>query len=125
MNYKNASRLKLRFSTNKGVLTTEDLWDLPLVQLDTLYKGLNKQLKEAQEESLLTVKTKSDEELTLRVEIITDIVKTKISENEVRRASAEKAERKQKLMKLIEEKQEGELGSKSIEELKEELNRLD
>ena len=44
-----ASRQKFRFPF-KGVATVEDLWDLDVRDLDTIFKALNSQKKQAQEE---------------------------------------------------------------------------
>jgi hypothetical protein len=50
--FEKASRLKLRFSSPAGLLTVEDLWDLPLsaqakvANLDDIAKGLNKTLEQ-------------------------------------------------------------------------------
>ena len=59
--FERASKLKLRFNTEKGMVTTEDLWDLPLLQrnavdLDSLAKNLNKAVKESGEESFVLKK---------------------------------------------------------------------
>lgn len=43
--FEKASRIKLRYSTNRGVLSVEDLWDLSLEQLDPIAINLNKSLK--------------------------------------------------------------------------------
>lgn len=44
--FEKASRMKLRFNTQRGVLSVEDLWDLPLIQLDNIAIALNKKLQE-------------------------------------------------------------------------------
>ena len=49
--FEQASRLKLTFSTNKGQLSVEHLWDLSLDSLDTLAKGVNRELKASEEEA--------------------------------------------------------------------------
>ena len=43
--FEKASRIKLRYSTNRGVLSVEDLWDLSLEQLDPIAINLSKRLK--------------------------------------------------------------------------------
>ena len=45
--FEKASRMKLRFNTQRGVLSVEDLWDLPLIQLDNIAIALNKKLQES------------------------------------------------------------------------------
>ena len=83
-----ASRKKIRFSY-KGLATTEDLWDLPVTELDGIYKSLNAKAKLTKEESLLETKTDGDEELMLQIEIIKYIVSVKLEEKK----EAEKAQR--------------------------------
>lgn len=61
-----ATRQKLRFASAKGDLTTEQLWDLPLlissptrdvkVDLDTLARSINHELKAQAEESFVSTK---------------------------------------------------------------------
>lgn len=50
-----AVREKYRFPY-KGMISTEDLWDLSVTSLDSIFKTLNKERKNADEESLLDVK---------------------------------------------------------------------
>ena len=55
--FEKATRLKLRFETVRGYVTTEDLWDIPLSAvngfcLDTIAKNLNKKLKELEKADL-------------------------------------------------------------------------
>ena len=57
-----ATRNKFRFPY-KGLISVEDLWDLSHVQLDSIYKNLNKEIKQTQEESLLSAKNSEDAEL--------------------------------------------------------------
>ena len=49
--FEKASRMKLRFNTQRGVLSVEDLWDLPLIQLDNIAIALNKKLQESKTEA--------------------------------------------------------------------------
>ena len=66
-----ATKNKLRFEY-KGSISTEDLWTLSVTELDKIYKILNKKKKvEAEEESLLSTKTKEDEELEVQIAIPT------------------------------------------------------
>ena len=48
-----ATRNKLRFSSTKGELSVEDLWDLSEKDLDVVYKNLKEQEIKSSEESLL------------------------------------------------------------------------
>jgi len=73
-------RPKVRFQSGSNLLAGEDLWDLNVTVLDQMYKYYNKQLKETDEDSLLSVRSKADDELALKVEIIKHIVAIKQSE---------------------------------------------
>jgi|SRR6185312_4320857 len=119
-----AVREKLRF-TYKGYLSTEDVWDLSVSELDTIFKSLNSQLKQAQEESLLNTKTAEDVELDTKIEIIKHIFNVKVAEANARLQDKEKAEKKQQILGLIKKKQDEATEEKSVEELLEELAKLE
>ena len=108
-----ATKEKYRFPF-KGMISVEDLWDLKLQDLDSVFKSLNKQKKQNDEESLLQVKTAEDQELDNKIQIVKHIVKFKQEEIEER---LQAKEYNQKLLELIERKQNEELAGKSIEEL--------
>lgn len=111
-----ATKGKYRFPF-KGMISVEDLWDLKLQDLDSVFKSLNKQKKQNDEESLLQVKTAEDQELENKIQIVKYIVKFKQEEIEERLQAKDKKEYNQKLLELIERKQNEELAGKSIEEL--------
>lgn len=113
----NASRKKYRFNY-KGSITTEDLWDLPVTELDKIYKSLRAKAKmAADEESLLTEKSAADTELMEQIEIVKYIVSTKVAETEARKSAQAKAQQKQRILDLIAKKQDEELEGKSVDEL--------
>lgn len=118
-----ASREKMRFPY-KGLVTVEDLWDLPVTELDKIYKSLNTKAKQVQEESLLEVKTSKDEELTAQIEIIKYIVSVKLEEKKAAEMAKERKEQKQKIMSILASKQDEALQGKSIEELEKMLDEL-
>ena len=118
-NFKQASRLKLRFSTSLGLLTVEQLWDLSQTQLSNAIKAAKKVLnKENDDELAFLEDTKTvDIENQLRFDILKDIYLTKKTEAEELRNAADVKAYNQKILALIAEKQEGELKGKSIAEL--------
>lgn len=122
--FEKASRIKLRYSTNRGVLSVEDLWDLSLEQLDPIAINLNKRLKESQTESFIKTRTKDTTELELKFNIVKHIIDVKLQEQEERIVAAEKKARRQKILDLMAKKQDAELESKSYEELAKELEAL-
>lgn len=117
--FEKAVRMKLRFPF-RGLCSVEDLWDLSVEDLDSVFKELNAELKEAKGESLLETKTKTDEILELKAAIIKRIVAVKLEEQKARENEMLKAEKKQKLLSILAEKQDEQYKGMSIEE----LNRL-
>ncbi len=112
-----AVRQKMRFPY-KGMVSVEDLWDLNVNALDVVYKALNAQVKQAQEESLLNAKSKEDEKLDVQIEIVKYIVSVKLAEQKEREEAAAKKAQNQKIMSIIAAKQDEALQNMSIEELK-------
>lgn len=118
-----AVRNKVRFPF-KGMISVEDLYDLSLTNLDSIYKTLNKQVKQSEEESLLTTKTSVDTELEVQINIIKHIVSVKLEEQEAREKAAENRAQQQKIMSIIAAKEDEELQNSSLEDLKKMLNNL-
>lgn len=98
--FQKATRTKLRVLTNKGSLSVEQLWDLPLKTLDTVYMELNRTIKAAEGESLIEPK-KADTEAVLACEIVKTIIITRQAENSAKLEATAKREEKAKLMALL------------------------
>ena len=118
-----AVRTKMRFPF-RGMVSVEDLWDLPVRDLDSVFKSLNSELKKVKEESLLETKTQQDMEIDTKIEIVKYIVSTKLEEAELRLKDKEKREQKQKILEILSSKEESDLQNKSTEELKAMLSSL-
>ena len=121
----NAALNKYRFNTNKGNLATEDLFDLNMEELDSLYSALSDEMEELSSSASLfdkgTNTEKSDEVKTVKdkmgiVESIFNYHKANI--NAQKKAAKTKA-MKDELNEAIAQKQKDELASMSIEQLKE------
>ena len=123
--FEKATRIRLRFETSRGNLNVEDLWKLPLTELDKLAIALNKQLKEASEESFIKTKTNNTVLLELRFDIVKHIIDTLLAENEEKKKAADKKAKRDQLLELIAKKENQELEGKSLEELKSELSKLE
>lgn len=111
-----AARNKFRFPF-KGMISTEDLWDLSVENLDNVFKTLNSEMKKTKEESLLSTKSKDDEVLELKIKIVKHIVTVKQEEKEAREKKFLDRERNQKIMSIIDAKQDEQLHNMSVEEL--------
>ena len=119
-----ATRNKVRFPF-KGLISVEDLWDLSLTNLDSIYKVLNKQVKQSDEESLLNVKSQDDEILEVQIAIVKHIVAVKLAEQEAREKASAKKAQKQKIMAIMARKQDEALENSSMEDLQKMLDELD
>ena len=116
--FEKASRIKLRFKSPVGIITTEDLWDLDLDNLNSLAKYLNKAVKDAAEENFIVKKSKAIDTLELGFEIVKYVIKVKLEEAEAKKLRAERKVKNQRIMEIISHKEDEALSNKSIEELK-------
>lgn len=118
-----ATRNKFRF-TFRGMVSVEDLWDLNLEQLDEIYKSLSAEKKKANEESLLKTKTREQEILEIKIEIVKHIVEIKLEEIDNRQQAKVNREQRQRILEILNEKESQDLKNKSPEELKAMLENL-
>lgn len=120
----NAARKKYRYPYS-GQLMTEDLFDLDQRQLDQIYRELSKQLRKNLEDTLLKTGDMDDADIELneRVKIVKYIFQYKQDMAKRAEKAAETRARNQRIMELIQQKEDGELAGKSIEELRELLNK--
>lgn len=119
-NFEQASRLKLRFDSNVGLITVEDLWTLPLthtskVSLDAIAVALNKELK-GSEESFVT-NSKKDELLKLKFDIVKYIIDVRLEENKKKTEEVQRKAKLENIDQLIAQKKNEQLAGMSLEEL--------
>ena len=125
-----ATRKAFRFQSPKGILTVEDLWNLPLskgtANLNDIAISINRRIKASAEESFVAVagQKRVDSDDVVMLEILKHIISVRQAEDEARATAQAKAEQRRKLMELIERKKEGELEGKSIEELQQMVDSL-
>jgi len=125
-----ATRLKLRFDTQRGQITIEDLWDLPLtttgsnVNLDDVAMALNREIKESQEESFVVKKTKANNVLELKLDIVKHIIDTRLAENEAALSDKLRKQEIEKLQDILAEKEDETLKNKSTAALRKRLKEL-
>lgn len=114
-----ATRLKLRFESNKGLLSVEQIWDLSLTSLNEIAKGLSRQVKAAEtdEEDFIGTKSNVDSELQLRFDIVKHVIGVKLKERDDSKDAAERKANNQVILELIQRKKQQELEGKSVEEL--------
>lgn len=116
-NFKLASKQKLRFQTNKGLLSVEQLWDLSLQDLDVLAVAMEAEHKESGKKSFLIKTSVKDKTAKLKFDVVLEILNTKIEEMQAAQEAAEIKEHNKKIISLISEKQDESLKGKSIKQL--------
>jgi hypothetical protein len=119
-----ASRIKLRFESPKGLLTVEDLWDLPLssttgkANLDDIAKAAFQSLKGSEVVSFVVRNAVSDPTIQLRFDIVMHIIDTRIAENEAAGKAKINSEKKQQILAMIAQKEIEQVAGQSLDELR-------
>jgi hypothetical protein len=123
--FEKSSRMKLRIDTPQGLISVEDLWDIPLTSktgranLDDIAKGLNKKLKEEGEVKSFVNKTEEvDESTQLMFDIAKHIIAVRLEENAAVNLAKANKDKKQQLLAIIALKEGEALAGKSLDELK-------
>jgi hypothetical protein len=121
--FEKASRLKLTFSTSRGVLSHQDLWDLPLqsstgkVNLDEIARDLFRQIKSDDNISFVETNHKTDFLTQLMFDVVKHIIDTRLAEAKQATDEKERADKKQKLLAIIADRQDEKLRSMSLKDL--------
>jgi hypothetical protein len=111
-----AARMKLRFPF-KGQATLEDMWDLTREQLSELHQALTAAEAATTGMSLIQRRATSFDPALLRIAIIKHIFEVKSEEMTAARNAGEARRRKQRILEVIADKQDGALNDLSIDEL--------
>lgn len=111
-----ATREKYRFPY-KGMISTEDLWDLNAAQLDGVYKTLAKEVKAQGEDSLMAEAT-IDKNLANKIEIVKHIFTVKKNEADARMVAAENKKKRERIAEVLAQKEDEALRNMSADELK-------
>lgn len=119
-----ATRKQYRFPY-KGNASVEDLWHLPLKELDSVFKTLNAEAKKIEEESLLNTKSAEDEAVLDKIEIVKYIVRVKLEEKEARENEKKNSELKQRLLGIKAKRADEALEKMTDEELNKAIAELE
>jgi hypothetical protein len=115
--FKKASKKKLRFSTSKGSLSAEQLWDLTISELDSLAVAQEDKVEESPNRSFVFERSAANVDEKLRFDILFDILQTKVKSQEAASQAANTRATNQKIINLIAEKKDDVLKGKTLEEL--------
>lgn len=125
-----ASRKKFRFASERGDLTTEQLWDLPLTSkngfnLNAVAIAVHNELKGLAEESFVEVSSNPRRrELEDMLEVVKHIIAVKQDEAKAATERVAKQALKRKLQEAIEAKEGEALLGASLDDLKAQLAAL-
>jgi len=114
--FEKAARLKLRFFY-KGLITAEDLWDLNVTILNSIYQGLSAEAKALEKDSLMETKSSGLELNELQREIVKYIFNVKVQEGKEREDAAVQAQKRERILDIINQKRNAALTDMSIEDL--------
>lgn len=129
--FETAARKQYRFPSVKGELTTEQLWSLPLIavnsfDLNNVAKEIHSTLKSITEESFVSVKpTPGKVDLETKLEIVKHVIAVKQEEQAKARDAADKAAKREKLVQALANREEQELSSLSPDEIRAKLAELE
>lgn len=115
--FKQATKQKLRVQTNKGLLSTEQLWDLSLSDLDNLAVSLEEAYNNSKGKSFLAKKTVKDKDIKLQFDVVYEILQSKVEDNNALLEAKDRKEHNAKIDALIAEKQDEELKGLSVKQL--------
>jgi len=123
--FERAARAKLRFLTDRGNLSTEQLFDLTLTQLDKIARRVNKAIKAEGEESFIEEnQSKTQVVDNLRLEILKSVIAAKQSAKQAAVTRAENETRRRRLEEALANKQDEALSDMSEADIKAELAKL-
>lgn len=115
--YKEAAKQKLRIATSRGSLSVEQLWDLPLTELDALAVSLEESHKNSKGKSFLETRTTKDKGLKLQFDIVLDVLQSKVEDAAAAREATDNKLHNQKIDELIAKKKDNALEELSIKDL--------
>lgn len=120
--FEEATRRHVKFNAGIGMITAEDLWDLPLKSprgpsLYPIATALHNELKRDVPDFLDDAE-RPDSLTQLKFDVVRHVIEFKKAEVKAASEARDKAEKRQQIMAIIADKQVGELKEKSVEDLR-------
>lgn len=122
--FKYAAKKGLRFPF-RGMINTEDLFNLSMDDLNKVYQNLKKEQKETSEESLMETDNPASAELEVKIQIVKEIFDDKKADQERAKKAADTKAKKQRILEILAKKKDDELLNMSEEELEAQLAEFD
>lgn len=120
--FEKANREKLRFSSTVGLISLEDLWDLPLTSvnkpcLDSIARELHLKMKNEEEISFVKPQTPHNSLLELKFNIVKHIIEVKMKETEEKANEKTIKLRNEKILEIIARKKDEQFQNLEIADL--------
>lgn len=124
--FEKAAKHKVRFDSDRGQLTVEQLFDLGLVALDGIARAINKELKEVSEGSFINITPDTrGNSLQLKLDILKHVIEDKMAaQAEIEKKLARTAKRKL-LLEALENKENEDLKNMSKDDILKQLEELE
>ncbi|MFC7545640.1 hypothetical protein [Plantactinospora sp. GCM10030261] len=128
--FEKATREKFRYPSTKGLLTTEQLWELPLTaksgfSLDDVAKAVNAELQAVDTESFVATEANPAKvTLEIKLEVVKHVIAVRLAEDKAAKAAAAKKLEKEKLLAVLDRKQDAALENLTEAELLARINNL-
>lgn len=113
-----------RFKSPNGNITTEDLLDLKPEVLNEMAKEVNRELSLESEEDFLKNRSVEASGLSEKLEVLKYVINLKLAERDRRANEKVRADERQRLLRILAERQEEDIKSLSTEDLKKRLEEL-
>ncbi len=124
-------RNKLRFASSRGDLSVEQLWDVPLrsndgFNLNAVAKAASNAAKATNEENFVeTTRTSTHIRVETAFELVKHIIDVKLADEAAAKKRVENKIKREKLLTVLAEKQDGKLSEMSERELKKQIAELE
>ena len=124
-----AAKNKLRFATERGLLTAEDLFDIKLSNqagpsLDKIAISLDEELSKT-EKSFVKKVTPQNKELQIKLDIVKHVISVKQDQEEAKVAAAARATQRRILQEAIAKKKLKAIDNADLASLEAELAKID
>lgn len=124
-----AAKNKLRFATERGLLTAEDLFDIKLSNqagpsLDKIAISLDEELSKT-EKSFVKKITPQNKELQIKLDIVKHVISVKQDQEEAKVAAAARATQRRILQEAIAKKKLEAIDNADLASLEAELAKID
>ena len=124
-----AAKNKLRFATERGLLTAEDLFDIKLSNqagpsLDKIAISLDEELSKT-EKSFVKKVTPQNKELQIKLDIVKHVISVKQDQEEAKVAAAARATQRRILQEAIAKKKLEAIDNADLASLEAELAKID